>query len=91
MTLDGARALRLESEIGSLEPGKQADMIAIDLSQTHNTPVHDPAAAILFSTAAGDVRLTMVAGHVLYDGHEVKTLDEERLRHDVASTLDRMR
>ncbi len=57
MTLDGARALRMESEIGSLEAGKQADVIAIDLKG-----VEDPESAIIFSSSRSDVLFTMVAG-----------------------------
>ncbi|MEK6302727.1 MAG: amidohydrolase family protein [Acidobacteriota bacterium] len=89
-TLDGARALGLESEIGSLEPGKQADLIAIDLARTHNTPVHDPTAAILFSADTSDVRLTIVGGEVLFDGGEVKSIDEAGLRETVTRALTRM-
>ncbi|HXG66553.1 MAG TPA: amidohydrolase family protein [Blastocatellia bacterium] len=91
MTIEGARALRLDGEIGSLEVGKQADLVAIDLSAIHNTPLHDPAAAIIFSAAAADVRLTMVAGRVLYDGQEVKPLDESGLRHAVNHAIERVR
>lgn len=82
-TLGGAEALGLEKLTGSLEPGKQADLVAIDLSGPHTLPVHDPATAIIFSGRATDVLLTMVAGRVLFDGTEVRTVDE-------AETIDRL-
>jgi cytosine/adenosine deaminase-related metal-dependent hydrolase len=88
-TLDGARTLRLDREIGSLEAGKQADLIAIDLSRTHNTPVHDPVSAIVFSATSADVLHTSVAGRLLFDG-EVKSLDEAQLRGRVEAAVKRM-
>lgn len=88
-TLGGARALRLDSHIGSLEAGKQADMIAIDLSGAHNTPVHDPITAIVFSAETADVVFTMVAGRVLFDG-DLTTLDEGDIQRRVNASLARM-
>lgn len=89
-TLDSARALRLDAAIGSLEDGKQADFVAIDLARTHATPVHDPAAAVLFSAEASDVLMTVVAGRVLFDGRKVTSLDESALRDAVNRALTRM-
>jgi len=88
-TLDGARALGLDRDIGSLEAGKQADLIAIDLTRSHNTPVHDPVTAIVFSAASGDVLFNAVAGRVLFD-RELKTLPETELQGRVNSALSRM-
>jgi 5-methylthioadenosine/S-adenosylhomocysteine deaminase len=65
MTIEGARALHLESEIGSLETGKQADVIAINLSGAHLTPHDNIEAALLFSSSARDVKMTMIAGRLL--------------------------
>ncbi|MEK6289543.1 MAG: amidohydrolase family protein [Acidobacteriota bacterium] len=88
-TLDGARALRLEGDIGSLEAGKQADLIAIDFSRTHNAPVHDSMATIIFSAVTADVVFTTVAGRVLFD-RDMKTLDEAEIQNRVNAALLRM-
>jgi cytosine/adenosine deaminase-related metal-dependent hydrolase len=88
-TLDGARALGLDHAIGSLEAGKQADLIAIDLTRSHNTPVHDPVPAIVFSATAVDVLFNAVAGRVLFD-RELKTLQEAELQGRLTATLARM-
>jgi 5-methylthioadenosine/S-adenosylhomocysteine deaminase len=77
MTIDGARALNLDQKIGTLEAGKLADLIAIDLSSAQNTPHYDPATAILFSCSGRDCILTMVGGRVLFEAGEVKSIDEE--------------
>jgi 5-methylthioadenosine/S-adenosylhomocysteine deaminase len=90
LTIDNARALGLEAEIGSLEVCKQADLIAIDLAQAHNTPHYDPESAIIFSCSATDVRLTMVAGQVLYEDGRVTTLDERAVLKQVRQAQARL-
>ncbi|MFR4804046.1 MAG: amidohydrolase family protein [Eggerthellaceae bacterium] len=66
-TIGGARALRMDDEIGSLEPGKRADVIVVDLSGSRQTPLVDPVTAVVTGAAAADVVFTMVEGSVLYE------------------------
>ena len=64
-TRNGARALGLESEIGSVQPGKRADLVLVDASATHIAPSPDPFSAVVYAARATDVRLTMVDGDVI--------------------------
>lgn len=66
-TMGGARALRLDDKIGSLEVGKCADIIAVDLSGSHQTPTTDPVSAVVNTCTGSDVLMTMVAGVPLYE------------------------
>ena len=77
-TLGGARALGL-ADCGSLEAGKQADLAVVRLDGAHQTPAHDPARALVFSSSGRDVALTVVAGREVYRGGRVREVDEERL------------
>ena len=90
ITIDGARTLNLDDRVGSLEVGKQADLIALDLSHVHNSPHYDPAAAIIFSCSGRDVIFTMVAGKTLYENGQVQTLDEAQVLRAVQSTQQKL-
>jgi cytosine/adenosine deaminase-related metal-dependent hydrolase len=78
-TLGGARAMRLETEIGSLEAGKQADIAVVSLAGVHQGPIYDVISSLIFSSSGRDVVKTIVAGVELFDGKRVLTIDEEPL------------
>jgi 5-methylthioadenosine/S-adenosylhomocysteine deaminase len=89
LTIDGARALRLDDRIGSLEVGKCADLIAIDLAGVQTTPASDPVTTIIFSASARDVVMTMVDGRILYQGDHLLTLDQPQILRDCERIFDR--
>ncbi|HVF56381.1 MAG TPA: 5'-deoxyadenosine deaminase [Pyrinomonadaceae bacterium] len=78
-TIDGARALGLENEIGSLEEGKRADLIVVDLDRLHLTPRTDVASTIVYAAQASDVRTVLVGGEVLMLDGELQTIDEREV------------
>jgi cytosine/adenosine deaminase-related metal-dependent hydrolase len=90
-TLDGARALGLDGRIGTLEPGKDADLCAVSLAGVHVRPVHDPVTALFHSARGADVVLTMVRGRPLYLDGVVRTLDVDGLVGEVESAAERLR
>lgn len=79
-TIWGARALRIEDRVGSLEAGKQADLVVVDLSKSHQIPTQDPYGAIVHSTNQENVAATMVAGSMLYDHDQPATLDRDAIK-----------
>lgn len=79
-TIGGARALHLEQEIGSLEPGKRADMIVVDLSAAHLTPMYNIFSLLVYATKASDVTDTIVNGRILMRNRRLQTLNEEAVK-----------
>lgn len=75
VTINGAKALGLSSDIGSLETGKKADVILINFDEPHLTPTHDPYANIVYSARGSDVETVIVNGAILMEKREVKTVD----------------
>lgn len=74
-TLNGARALGQEHALGSLEPGKQADLVAINLNTPANQPVYDPISQIVYSAGRGDVTHVWVGGKQVVANGVLATLD----------------
>jgi 5-methylthioadenosine/S-adenosylhomocysteine deaminase len=90
MTIDGARTLRLDHLIGSLEAGKQADLIAIDLDSPHLLTSGDPSTAIVFSASGRDVVFTMVAGRTLYESGQVVVVDEIEIKKSARAAAEKL-
>ena len=78
-TINGAKALGLDAELGSLEVGKQADVIVLDAAQPHLAPRHDPVALLVYSAQAADVNTVLVGGRILLEDRVLTTLDHESL------------
>jgi 5-methylthioadenosine/S-adenosylhomocysteine deaminase len=76
-TIEGARALDLEEEIGSLEAGKRADLIVVGTGGFHQRPYSNPYSLLVYSTKAADVETVIVEGRVVVEGGHVLTLDAE--------------
>lgn len=81
-TIEGATVLGMDDRIGSIEPGKQADLVHIDLSAPRLQPIYDPYATLVYSTLADDVRDVMVAGKWLMRDREVLTLERKKVMRD---------
>jgi 5-methylthioadenosine/S-adenosylhomocysteine deaminase len=96
-TIRGAAALGLDAAIGSLETGKQADVMVLDAAAPHLAPhaARDPYVTVVHAMRDSDVRLTMVAGRVLYRDRRWTGLDPERAaaaaRHEAKGLLERVR
>jgi 5-methylthioadenosine/S-adenosylhomocysteine deaminase len=89
-TIDGARALGLEKQIGSLEAGKRADIILIDFEKPHLTPVHDLYANIVYSARGSDVDTVIVDGNILMEKRKVRTLKEDEVMEKAQRTASNL-
>ena len=81
-TIGGARALHMESRIGSLAAGKRADLIVVSMRSARQTPVYDPVSHLVYTTRGDDVRTTIVNGRVLMRDRQVRTLNREAVIAD---------
>lgn len=78
-TIDGARAVGLADRIGSLEVGKEADVIVVDANAVHLTPIHDPYTALVYAAGRSDVRDVFVAGERVVDGRRSTRVDSSQV------------
>ncbi|MEE9494071.1 MAG: TRZ/ATZ family hydrolase [Gammaproteobacteria bacterium] len=90
-TINGAQALGISDQTGSLEVGKWADFCAIDLSGIENQPIYDPVSQIIYSAGREQVTDVWVAGQQLLKNRQLTTVDEQDLLKRVESWQQRIR
>ncbi|KAL6246760.1 hypothetical protein RBB50_006067 [Rhinocladiella similis] len=99
-TINGAKALGLEKEIGSLEVGKKADFVILDTSGLHCAPFDsrqileggiDPITVVVFSCSGADVDKVVIDGELLVDSGKLVKFDERKIREDAQRTIRRIR
>lgn len=78
-TIEGAKVLGLENDIGTLEVGKKADIIIIDLNKPHLCPVHDLYSTLAYSVNGADIETVIIDGKVVMKDRKVQTLDENEV------------
>jgi 5-methylthioadenosine/S-adenosylhomocysteine deaminase len=90
-TIGGARALRREAQLGSLEPGKLADLIIVDTESTAMVPLYDIATNLVYSASPRDVRTTIIHGRVVMEDRRLTTVDPAVVRAKVRGLMQRVR
>ena len=82
-TLGGATALRMQDQVGSLEPGKQADIVVFDTANFDLRPLHNPVANIVYGSTGHSVDTVLIGGQVVLRHKQLTSLDEAALRSEV--------
>lgn len=90
MTAEGAQALGLGDATGSLEVGKAADVIAVEVTAPHAVPLYNPYSHLVYAASGRDVRHTVVNGKVLMENRTLMTLDEQEILREAASWARRI-
>jgi cytosine/adenosine deaminase-related metal-dependent hydrolase len=86
----GARALRSPVPIGAIAPGFQADLVMLDLDTLTFTPLNDLRRQLVYCEPLSSVRVTMVAGRIVFEGGKLTTVDEAALRQEARAQAQRL-
>jgi 5-methylthioadenosine/S-adenosylhomocysteine deaminase len=90
-TVNAAQAMRIEGAAGSIEVGKQADLILVDLNTLAFTPLNDLRRQLVFCENGSSVRSVMVAGRMLVEDGKVLSIDEEALKAEIRESMGEYR
>lgn len=78
-TINGAKALNLDDKVGTIEIGKEADLILIDINKTHLTPLNDPLSALVYGVQGSDVDTVFCQGNILMENRKLLTLNQDEI------------
>ena len=90
-TIDSARALGLSDSIGSLEPGKKADLIVIDTKKPHLTPMYHPESHLVYAARGSDVDSVIINGKIVMENRKILFMDIEKVMENVRNIADEIR
>jgi 5-methylthioadenosine/S-adenosylhomocysteine deaminase len=90
-TIDGARALGMDTRIGSLETGKRADVIVVSMRGARQTPMYDPISHLVYVSRGDDVRTMVVNGKIVMRDRRVTTLDESAVLNEAQEWAKKVR
>ena len=86
----GAKVIGLENRVGTIEPGKKADIIIVDTNTPHMTPIYNPYSQLVYSATGGDVRDVIINGEIVLRERQFTTLDSDDIINKVKSLSRRI-
>ncbi len=90
-TVNGAKAVGRSQDLGSLEPGKKADLVTVDMMKAHISPVHRASSALVYNANGNDVDLVMVGGQVVVEHGKSTWIDEQEILRRAQARVDVLR
>lgn len=90
-TINAARVLGVEKDIGSIEVGKRADMIVVDTTKPHLTPMYDPISHLVYAVKGSDVRHSVINGQLVMSDRQLKTIDLAQVLYEANQQADVIR
>lgn len=90
VTINGAKALKMERELGSIEAGKRADLIIVDLLKPNTVYVHDPVANLVYAATSENVETVIVEGRILMERRKITYVDEEEVMAEASRAAERL-
>jgi 5-methylthioadenosine/S-adenosylhomocysteine deaminase len=89
-TIGGARALHLDDLVGSVEPGKRADLVIVDIDGLHQSPMFNIYSHLVYATKASDVRTVIINGRLVMLNRRLLTLNENAIKRDATAYRDKI-
>jgi len=80
LTIDGAKALHWDNQIGSIEKGKRADIVIFDMKGMEWYPIIDPVARLIYSADGSSASTVIIDGKIIMENRKIMTVDEEQIR-----------